>query len=82
MWGKCIIAGVQEIKRGREDVAVLLHDVWHSAAIYFGCVRFRILWTKFTFLKVKVCVVVEHSGNEEKMFWNDLDMVVERVGNG
>ena len=30
-----ITAGVQEIERGREGVAILLKDVWHSAAIDF-----------------------------------------------
>ena len=32
-----IIAGVQEIERAREGVAILLNDVWHSALIDFGC---------------------------------------------
>ena len=31
-----IIAGVQEMERAREGVAVLLNDVWHSAVIEFG----------------------------------------------
>ena len=33
-----IIAGVQEIKRAREGVAVLMNDDWQSALIDFGCV--------------------------------------------
>ncbi|MCQ7013011.1 hypothetical protein, partial [Clostridioides difficile] len=33
-----IIAGVQEMERAREGVAILLSDVWHSAVIDFGCV--------------------------------------------
>ena len=37
----CIIAGVQEMERARECVAILLNDVWHSAVIDFGCVRSR-----------------------------------------
>ena len=41
-----IIAGVQEMERTREGVAVLLNDVWHSAVIDFGCVSSRILWIK------------------------------------
>ena len=38
-----IIAGVQEMERAREGVAILLNGVWHSAVVDFGCVRFRIL---------------------------------------
>ena len=49
-----IIAGVQEMKRVREGVAILLNDVWHSAVVYFGCVISRILWIKFTFSRIKV----------------------------
>ena len=30
-----IFAGVQEMERAREGVAVLLNDVWHSAVIDF-----------------------------------------------
>ena len=39
-------------------------DVWRSAVINFGCVCSRILWTKFTFSRVKVYVVVWY-GDEE-----------------
>ena len=38
-----IITGVQEMERAREDGAVLLNDVWHSAVIDFGCVSSRFL---------------------------------------
>ena len=36
---------------------------------------------------VNVCVVVEYGSNEgsveeRKMFWNDLDRIVDKVGNG
>ena len=31
------------MERGREGVAVLLNDVWHSVGIDFGCVSFRVL---------------------------------------
>ena len=48
-------AGVQEMKRAREGVAVLLYDVWHSAVVKSGCVSSRILWIKFKFSRVKVC---------------------------
>ena len=38
-----ITAGIQEMERAREGVALLLNDVWHSAVIEFGCVGSRIL---------------------------------------
>ena len=39
-WGiNGIIAGVQEMERVKEGVAVLLKDMWHSAAVNFGCFR-------------------------------------------
>ena len=53
-----IIAGVQEMERAREGVAVLLNDVWHSAVIDFVYVSSRILWIKFKFSRVKVCMMV------------------------
>ena len=59
-----IIAGVQEMERAREVLAILLNDVWHSAVVEFGCVSSRILWIKFTFSRVKVYVVVGHGPNE------------------
>ena len=31
-----IIAGVQEMERAREGLAILLNDVWHSAVVDFG----------------------------------------------
>ena len=56
--GVGIITGVQEMERAREGVASLSNDVWHSTVVELRCVSFRILWIKFKFLKVKVCVVV------------------------
>ena len=50
-----IFAGVQEIERARERVAVLLNDVRHSAVVEYGCVSSRILWIKFKFSTVKMC---------------------------
>ena len=50
-----IFAGVQEMERAREGVAVLLNDVWHSGMVKYGCVSSRILWLKFTFSRIKVC---------------------------
>ena len=48
-----IIAGVQEMERAREEVAVLLSDVWHSVVIKHGRVSPRILWIKFKFEGLK-----------------------------
>ena len=36
----------------------------HSAVVDFGCVSSKIIWTKFKFSKVKVCVVAGYSPNE------------------
>ena len=52
------------MKRARECVAVLLSDEWHSAVIDFGCLSSRILWIKFRFSRVKVCVVVRYGSSE------------------
>ena len=30
-------AGIQEMERAREEMAVLLNDVWHSALVKYGC---------------------------------------------
>ena len=59
-----ITAGVKEMERAREGVAILLNDVRHSAVIDFGCVSSRILWIKFKFSRVKVYVVVGYGSNE------------------
>ena len=47
----------------------------------------RILWVKFKFSRVKICVVVgygptEAYSEERERFWNDLDKVMYRVCNG
>ena len=55
-----IISGVQEMER----VVILLNDVWHSAMVNCGCVSFRILWIKFKFSLVKVCVVLGYGPNK------------------
>ena len=80
-----IITGVQEIEKARESAAVLLNNVWHIAVIDLGCVSFRILWVKYKFSRVKVCVVMvyvstKEDGKERERFWKRL--VVDRVGNG
>ena len=79
-----IITGVQEIEKARESAAVLLNNVWHIAVIDLGCVSFRILWVKYKFSRVKVCVVMvyvstKEDGKERERFWKRL--VVDRVGN-
>ena len=48
-----IIACVQEIKRAREGVVILLNDVWHSAVIDLWYVISRILWNNFKFSRIK-----------------------------
>ena len=45
-------------------MAILLNDVWNSAVEDSECVSSRILWIKFKFSRVKVCVVVGYSPNE------------------
>ena len=68
------------MERAREGVAVLLNDVWHSAVVNSGYVISRILWFKFKFSRVKVCVVVrygptEGDGEERDRFWNNMDRI-------
>ena len=76
------------MERAWEGVAILLNDVWHITGIDFGCFSSRILWIRFKFSKIKVCVVVGYGpnegDNEEKgRFWNDLDRIfVDKLGNG
>ena len=82
-----IIADVKGVERAKKWVAILLNDVWHSAVIDFICVSSRILWIKFRFSRIKVCMLVgyvpkEGNGEERERFWNGLDMIVDRVGNG
>ena len=65
-----------------------MSDEWHIALIDFGCASSRTLWVKFKFSKVKIDVVVvlygptEGKVEERGRFWNDLNRVVDRVGNG
>ena len=53
-----IIAGVGEIERARDGVAVLMNYVWHCAMTEFGCVTSRTLKLGSSFSRVKICVVV------------------------
>ena len=59
-----IIESVQEIKRAREGMVVLMTDEWHNAVIGFGCVSSKILWVKFKFSRIKVCVVAVYGPTE------------------
>ena len=52
------------MERAREGVTILLNDVWYSAVVNFGCVSSRILWIKFKFSRVNICVVVGDGPNE------------------
>ena len=52
------------MERTREGVAVLVNDVWHSTVVKSGCVSSKILWIKFRFSLVKVCVVVGYGRSE------------------
>ena len=64
-------------------MAILMNNVWHNAVIDFGCVSSRIFWIKFKFSRVKICVLVGYSPGEERdRFWNDMDRILDRVGNG
>ena len=52
---------------------------------WFGYVSSRVLWVKFKFSRVKVCIVAVYGPNEveeREKFWNALDRVVDAVGNG
>ena len=42
-------AAFQEIEKGRENVAVLVDDVWHIDVIDFGYISSRILCVKLKF---------------------------------
>ena len=79
---KVIFAGVQEMVIVRERMAILLNDVWHSAVVKYGCDSSRILWIKFKFSRVKVCVVVGYGPNEgdneeREKLWNDMERILD-----
>ena len=54
-------------------MAILLNDVWHNAVVKLVCVSSRILWIKFKFSRVKVCVVVGYGPNEDDGEERDLE---------
>ena len=76
-----IIEDVQEIKKAREGVAILMNNMLHSVVIDFRCVSSRTLWVKFKFSRVKVCLGNRGEFEERERFWNDFDKIVDRVGN-
>ena len=86
-WGvNGIIASTQEMEKAREGLAILLKDVWHSAGIDFGCVSPRIFCIKFKFSRVKVCMGMGYGPNEgdseeRNKIWNDMDRILDIVGN-
>ena len=47
-------------------MAASLNDAWYSAGVDFGSVRSRILYVKFKFVRVKVCVVVVYGRTEDE----------------
>ena len=51
------------------------------------CVSSRILWIKFNFSRIKVCVVVgykpsKENGEKGDRLWNDMNRTLDSVGNG
>ena len=68
-------------------MAILMNDMWHSAVNNFGWVICRTLWVKFKISRINVSKVVAYGPTkgdveEREKFWNDLDSVADRVGNG
>ena len=41
-----------------------MKEIWQSAVLDVGCVSSRILWIKFRFSRVKVCVVLRYALSE------------------
>ena len=68
-------------------MTTLLNNVWHRAVVECGCVSSRILWIRFKFSRIKICVVVMYGRNEgdseerDKVLSN-MDRVLEGIGNG
>ena len=52
------------MEKAREGMDILLKDVWYIAVDKCMCVSSRILWIKFKFSRVKICVVVGYGPNE------------------
>ena len=71
------MASVQEMERAREGVAILFNDVWHSTVMDFLCVSSIILWIKFKFSSVKICVVVGYGSNERNGEERDIFLFLE-----
>ena len=65
----------RKLKELGNGVAILLNDVWHNEVVKFVCFSSRILWIKFKFSRVTVCVVVGYGPNEGDGEGKDLDSV-------
>ena len=82
-----IIAGVQEIEMARQCVPVLMNDEGHSAMLDFGYASSRALCVNSKFSRAKICAVVVYGPTEKDVegrerFWNNLNRVLDRLGNG
>ena len=80
-----IFTSAHEMERAREGVAILLNNMWHSAVVKSVYVSSIILWIKFKFSIIKVCMVVGYGptkGDREERdrFWNDMDKTLVCVG--
>jgi len=81
-------SGREGAGRGKEGVAVLLSDEWYKALVAYKCICSRVMWVKFKFDRVKVCLVVaygpvnDRSDEEKVRFWNDLGRAMNEIGNG
>ena len=58
---------VHEIERAREGLAVLMNDEWRNAMIGVRYVSSRIVWVKFKFSRIKVCIVAVYGLKEGKV---------------
>ena len=75
------------MERSREYVAIILSNVGHNTVIDYKWVNSGVLWIKFKFSRINICVVLEYghkerNGEERERFWNVLDRIVDRVCNG
>ena len=64
-----------------------MNNMWQSAVVDFGRVSSKILWIKFKFPKVTLCVAVGYGlnkGDDEgrDRFWNNMDKTLDSIGNG
>ena len=43
-----------------KGVATMMNEVWFGAVVGYDCVSSQMLWAKFIFERVKLCVVTVH----------------------